>query len=96
MREKWLPCRGARGLHLVTRSPGNAASSVSADTGYRSEEEQGPFAPAHADQPIHRKEPTHRPMPAPTARANPKKSAVRAHIEHVFAEQKASKTVCPL
>ena len=28
-------------------------------------------------------------MPARTARANAKKSAVRAHIEHVFAEQKA-------
>ncbi len=28
-------------------------------------------------------------MPARTARANARKSAVRAHIEHVFAEQKA-------
>ena len=28
-------------------------------------------------------------MPARTAKANAQKSAVRAHIEHVFAEQKA-------
>ena len=38
---------------------------------------------------IHRKKPADRPMPARTARANAKKSAVRAHVEHVFAEQKA-------
>ena len=38
---------------------------------------------------IHRKKPTGRPMPERTARANARKSAVRAHIEHVFAEQKA-------
>jgi hypothetical protein len=38
---------------------------------------------------IHRKKPAGRPMPERTARANAKKSAVRAHIEHVFAEQKA-------
>jgi len=37
---------------------------------------------------IHRKKPRHRPMPTHTAKANAKKSAVRAHIEHVFAEQK--------
>ena len=38
---------------------------------------------------IHRKKPARRPMPVRTARANARKSAVRAHIEHVFAEQKA-------
>ncbi len=38
---------------------------------------------------IHRKKPPRRPMPARTAKANAKKSAVRAHVEHVFAEQKA-------
>jgi hypothetical protein len=38
---------------------------------------------------IHRKKPAGRPMPDRTARANAKKSAVRAPIEHVFAEQKA-------
>jgi hypothetical protein len=38
---------------------------------------------------IHRKKPADRPMPSRTARANAKKSAVRAHVEHIFAEQKA-------
>src|SRR4051794_41857408 len=38
---------------------------------------------------IHRKKPPQRPMPANMARANAKKSAVRAHVEHIFAEQKA-------
>jgi transposase, IS5 family len=37
---------------------------------------------------IHRKKPQHRPLPVRTARANATKSAVRASIEHVFAEQK--------
>jgi len=38
---------------------------------------------------IHRKKPAGRPMPERAARANARKSAVRAPIEHVFAEQKA-------
>jgi hypothetical protein len=38
---------------------------------------------------IHRKKPAGRLMPERTRRANARKSAVRAHIEHVFAEQKA-------
>ena len=39
--------------------------------------------------PIHRKKPAGKPMPKRTARANAKKSKVRATIEHVFAQQKA-------
>ena len=38
---------------------------------------------------IHRRKPQRLPMPIRTARANARKSAVRAPIEHVFAEQKA-------
>jgi IS5 family transposase len=38
---------------------------------------------------IHRRKPPGRPMPERNARANAKKSAVRAQIEQVFAEQKA-------
>jgi len=37
---------------------------------------------------IHRKKPKGRPMPERTRRANASKSAVRAHVEHVFAQQK--------
>ena len=38
---------------------------------------------------IHRRKPAGRPLPERTARANARTSAVRAHIEHVFAEPKA-------
>ena len=37
---------------------------------------------------VHRKKPAGRPMAKATARANARKSAVRARIEHVFAYQK--------
>jgi transposase, IS5 family len=37
---------------------------------------------------LHRRKPAGRPMPVRTAGANGKKSMVRAHIEHIFAEQK--------
>lgn len=38
---------------------------------------------------IHRRKPAGRPMPRNVARANAKKSAIRAAVEHVFAHQKA-------
>lgn len=37
---------------------------------------------------IHRKKPKDKPMPEAIARANGKKSKVRAFVEHVFARQK--------
>jgi IS5 family transposase len=37
---------------------------------------------------IHRRKPARRPMPGRTVRANASQSAIRAHIEHIFAEQK--------
>ena len=77
---------GARLADLLDR--GNTASDVWADTGYRSRKKallRQRMLKSH----IHRKKPTSRPMPPRTARANAKKSAIRAHIEHVFAEQKA-------
>jgi hypothetical protein len=53
------------------------------------EEERGPSAPAHADQP-HSSQEARAPADAsPNRQGDAKKSAVRAQIEHVFAEQKA-------
>ena len=43
---------------------------------------------------IHRKKPQGCPMPKRMARANARKSAVRAHVEHVFAEQKNRMALC--
>ena len=37
---------------------------------------------------IHRRKPANKPMPVRTAKANAKKSKVRACVEHVFAHQK--------
>jgi len=37
---------------------------------------------------IHRRKPAGKPMPRNVARANAKKSAIRAAVEHVFAHQK--------
>lgn len=37
---------------------------------------------------IHRSKPAGKPMPGPTARANVRKSAIHAAVEHVFAHQK--------
>ena len=37
---------------------------------------------------IHRKKPAGKPMPKATARANARKSSIRARVEHVFAHQK--------
>jgi IS5 family transposase len=78
---------GARLADLL--DPGNTASDVWADTGYRSRKNEALLRQGMLTSHIHRKKPTGRPMPPRTARATAKKSAIRAHIEHVFAEQKA-------
>ena len=69
--------------------PANTASMVWADSGYRSMKNETLLRDRMLVSRIHRKKPAYRPMPARTAKANAKKSAVRAPIEHVFAEQKA-------
>lgn len=69
--------------------PANTAAAVWGDSGYRSKKNEALLSQQMLVSRIHCKKPPHRPMPMRTARANAKKSAVRAHIEHVFAEQKA-------
>jgi hypothetical protein len=66
----------------------NTASSVWADSAYRSKVNETFLANNGFTSKIHRKKPQGRPMPKRMARANARKSAVRARIEHVFAEQK--------
>jgi hypothetical protein len=66
----------------------NTASSVWADSAYRSKANETFLANNGFTSKIHRKKPQGRPMPKRMARANARKSAVRARIEHVFAEQK--------
>jgi IS5 family transposase len=69
--------------------PDNTAAGVWADTGYRSRKNEKLLRQRMLVSHIHRKKPANRPLPARIARANARKSVVRAHIEHVFAEQKA-------
>ena len=66
----------------------NTASSVWADTAYRSKANEEFLARNGFVSRIHRKKPPGRPMPETTRRANALKSKVRAHVEHVFAAQK--------
>jgi IS5 family transposase len=63
-------------------------SDVWADTAYRSKANERHLADNGLRSRIHRKKPKGKPMPAPMARANGRKSKVRAAVEHVFAHQK--------
>jgi IS5 family transposase len=69
--------------------PTNTAAEVWADSAYRSKKNEELLRGRLLVSRIHRKKPAERPMPARTTRANARKSAVRAQVEHVFAEQKA-------
>jgi IS5 family transposase len=68
--------------------PNNTASDVWADSAYRSAENERFLERVGKVSRIHRRKPTGRPMPKHTARANAKKSAIRAAVEHPFAHQK--------
>ena len=72
--------------HLVTSD--NLAAGVWADSAYRSKANEAWLAGKGRVSHIHRKKPKGRAMPRTTARANARKSAVRAPVEHVFAHQK--------
>jgi IS5 family transposase len=66
----------------------NTASDVWADTAYRSAKNEEHLARNGLRSQIHRNNPKGKPMPKAVARANARKSKVRAGIEHVFAKQK--------
>jgi hypothetical protein len=68
--------------------PNNTASDIWADTAYRATANETFLAGRLLRSQIHRKTPKGKPMPRRTARANARKSAVRAAVEHVFARQK--------
>jgi hypothetical protein len=71
---------------LVSRE--NTGSGVWADSAYRSQANEKWLAERMLTSRIHRRKPAGKPMPRNTARANAKKSAIRAAVEHVFARQK--------
>jgi transposase, IS5 family len=71
---------------LVTTE--NTSSEVWADSAYRSQKNEKWLASKMLTSRVHRRKPTGKPMPEATAKANAKKSSIRARIEHVFAHQK--------
>ena len=71
---------------LVTTE--NTSGEVWADSAYRSQSNEKWLAEKIFVSRIHRKKPKGKPMPRATARANAKKSSIRARVEHVFAHQK--------
>jgi IS5 family transposase len=66
----------------------NTSGDVWADSAYRSRSNEKWLAANMLKSQIHRRKPAGKPMPAATARANGRKSSIRARIEHVFAHQK--------
>ncbi len=74
---------------MISSIRGNASGMIWANRGYRSNKNEALLRERMLVSRIHKKKPPHRPMPVRTATANARKSAVRAHVEHIFAEQKA-------
>jgi len=72
--------------HLVSTQ--NTGSEVWADSAYRSQKNEKWLAARMLTSRIHRRKPAGKPMPLATARANARKSSIRARVEHVFAHQK--------
>ena len=72
--------------HLIDKQ--NTAGDVWADSAYRSQKNEKWLSNNMMTSRIHRRKPAGKPMPQATARANAKKSSIRAPIEHVFAHQK--------
>lgn len=66
----------------------NTASSVWADTAYRSARNEKRIAKAGLVSKVHFRKPPGKPMPEPKQRANAARSGPRSSIEHVFADQK--------
>lgn len=66
----------------------NTASRVWADSAYRSRENEAHLSKIGERSEIHRKKPKGRPMARNIARANGKRSKIRAVVEHVFADRK--------
>ena len=71
---------------LVSRD--NTGSEVWADSAYRSQKNEKWLADRMLTSRIQRRKPAGKPVPEATARANARKSAFRAAVEHVFAHQK--------
>ena len=77
---------GARLPALIAKD--NTGSGVWADTAYRSKKNEAFLESGMFTSHIHQKRQPRRPLPERIARANTRRSKIRAHVEHVFAGQK--------
>lgn len=77
---------GARLPDLVSKA--NTGSGVWADTAYRSKKNEAFLAAGMFKSHIHQKRKPRQPLPERIARANTRRSKIRAQVEHVFAGQK--------
>lgn len=77
---------GAQLPNLISKA--NTASTVWADSAYRSKTNEQHLTRSGLRSQIHRKKPAGRPMAKNIARANNARSKVRSAVEHVFARQK--------
>lgn len=78
---------GAQLRNVLDRN--NTGSTVWADTAYRSKKNEAWLVRNGYVSDIHHKKPKGRPMSEAMARANGRRSKIRATVEHVFAHQKA-------
>ena len=78
---------GAQLRNVLDRE--NTGSTVWADTAYRSKKNEAWLDQHGYVSDIHHKKPKGKPMSEATARANGRRSKIRAFVEHVFARQKA-------
>ncbi|BCI69004.1 IS5 family transposase ISMac22 (plasmid) [Acetobacter aceti] len=67
----------------------NLASTVRADTAYRSKANEDFMEKQGFVSKVHRKKPHLKPMPRHIQRSNAGKSVIRSRVEHVFADQKS-------
>ena len=72
--------------HVIDRD--NTSAEVWADSAYRPQSNEAWLTKKMLVSRIHRKKPKGKPMTVATARANARKSSIRARVEHVFAHQK--------
>jgi transposase, IS5 family len=77
---------GAQLRNIVRQD--NTASTVWADTAYRSKTNEVWLEGNGLTSDIHQKKPKNKPMPQAMSNANARRSKVRAAVEHVFARQK--------
>jgi IS5 family transposase len=77
---------GARLPDLI--STGNTGSGVWADTAYRSKKNEAFLAAGMFKSHIHQRRKPRRSLPERIAKANTRRSRIRAQVEHVFAGQK--------